>query len=119
MRRLLTAADVEELARLGCPSLAEDWLLTPLARDRARELGLGLAGAAGRSFPAGERAGLGERGWRAQKTAAIGSRGELEEKVRRVVRRVTLLSAPDLFCPAVVEEVTRRVLARLEEVARQ
>lgn len=115
-RQVISAREVEETAASGRTDLVVGGgaLVTPLAVDRAGELGLRLVredGGAGfcpsRQLTPGADGGEG-RGRGRQFPA-------LERRVRLVAQRLILEGWREAFCPKTVDLVARRVIGLLQE----
>jgi hypothetical protein len=116
MTELIQAADVEEAHAGGRRFLIlpPHALVTPLARERARDLGVVLqqpgvnGGGVKTSCPGGGCA---------QPCGGLGACGRptglTEAQVRRVVAGIILKAMPDAFSPVLVRQVTERVMQQL------
>ena|GEM_PF-4614280 len=105
-RCVIAASDVEYSAASGNRKLQfpAGAIVTPLARDRARELGVTLE-ETGADPGNGPGAGT---------VATVGATmSPDQERVRRVVTRVLLESFPSLFNPAWVGAITRLIMIKL------
>ena len=119
MRKVISAGDVAKLAAENQLELVigEGTVITPLALDRCREMGLKVclerAGTGspcrGSGIPAGQPAS-------SSSLSLVSSAPPVNEReVRRVVQRLLLALWREEFCPRRVAEITALVLARLGE----
>lgn len=108
MARLIRVADVERLAKQGRDTLTagEGTVLSPLARDRARELGLRIIPAGRSGSPAGGGSGPSGRGG----PAGAGQPERLEAEVRQALTDA-LARLGDADLGSVLREVVARVTA--------
>ncbi len=110
MKRVICTAEINALAANKQHEIFidEQTVITPLALDRCRELGLRVFRGSAGSGPARQQTPLVPAYSRPAAPAPL-----TERDVRLVVQRVLLKSWRECFSPVVVNQVTALVMARL------